>query len=306
MAGKKAPFSRSKGHFVIRQRATVDGKAVYNRKKPYKKGPELLEECPYCGKSQADRYPHRRHMCVDCGRMYERFRTAMRAKNSKSLDAIMQHYNAKVAQRKRIPKEVQDELDRRFLNKDKGVRTVMKECVQCKRTLEEDSFIQYKSKSTGKYETTTGRHTVCKECESLNSRAYQLHKTGCVDDKNYQDMLTFYRVVLKRGGKVPTIGRRMMGLDTMVKEQSTMPSLLAEFIGGDEAATKEDVSLLVLAEHLKKLKRQSYPSLVDAQERQQELAEALKVAGLYDESDKALEDWELGLGPEAEEDEADE
>lgn len=64
-----------------------------------------------------------------------------------------------------------------------------KVCKQCGRMLRIDAYRKYVSRSKGKYETTTGHHTVCRECENFNQQVNNAYSRPAEMRSNAQELL---------------------------------------------------------------------------------------------------------------------
>ena len=80
----------------------------------------------------------------------------------------------------------------------------MKTCKQCGEHLPDTSYRQYKSRSTGKRQCTTGSSPVCKACESFNARvtvAYKANPRTPRQEQLVADATKVYNYQLQRGLK---------------------------------------------------------------------------------------------------------
>ena len=150
----------------------------------------------------------------------------------------------------------------------------MKVCKQCGRMLDETCFRPTKSRSKGIYRTSTGSSTICRECESLNTRAHTALKR---DDVDTMDMLRqHYRNLMDAGHPpVTAAARRLMGMEPLQPPKETN-TLLA------------NTELLV---HIAKLRDRSYSIFDEADAVHRRLLDKLKASGLYGEANELLEDW---------------
>ena len=150
----------------------------------------------------------------------------------------------------------------------------MKTCKQCGRLLEDNCFRPTKSRSKGIYKTTTGSSNICRECESLNTRAHMAMKRG---DAETMELLRRHYNNLTAAGHPPVTAaaRRLMGLAPAQPVRETN-ALLA------------NTELLT---HIARIRNRAYSSFDEADAMHRQLTEALKRAGLYGEANELLEDW---------------
>lgn len=158
----------------------------------------------------------------------------------------------------------------------------MKICKQCGRELPVDSFRPYKARGRGVYNTTQGRNTICKECESMSSRAAAAIRKG---DQEAIDKFTWYYKTLQSRGCEPVTApaKKLLGfVDTQGRRAKSLNDAMDQILGASE-----------LHLHLQKLRDRSYTSFDEAEATHKALADQLHGAGLYDEAADLLEDWFL-------------
>lgn len=79
-----------------------------------------------------------------------------------------------------------------------------KRCKQCGRLLSIDAYRKYASRGRGIYETTTGYHTVCRECENFNQQVNKAYNT-LVDNRTAKQVKlldsakSLYELLASRG-----------------------------------------------------------------------------------------------------------
>ena len=148
---------------------------------------------------------------------------------------------------------------------------------------EDEMFRPYVPRGTGKYKTTVGRNTICKNCESLNNKAARYFKLEEKTDEHKRFLARVadaYKVLQGRGGTpVGPYARHVLGTEP-VKNTTDDDDLLAAVLGDE------------LQIHMSNLVQRSYESLDVAYDMQDRLKDRLKEANLYERADVLLEDWE--------------
>ena len=160
-----------------------------------------------------------------------------------------------------------------------------KTCKQCGQLV--DNYRKYAARGKGIYKTEQGYHTICKECESINSRAIQLEKDPSKDPVLYAKLVDYYKALESRGlGIASAVAGRYLGKDKPVAAARSinLTVRLDSVINAGQAD--------VLRAHLDALRDRTYSSLEEAGRMQDTLAQQLRAAGLYEEADRLLEDWE--------------
>ena len=154
-----------------------------------------------------------------------------------------------------------------------------KVCKQCSRNLDESAFRRTKSRSTGKYNSTPGLKTICRECESLNARAHAMLKKieqGLpVDEAKLEALKKHYANYTP----VTAAARRLMGLDPLGRSGAETNMLLSL---GDE-----------LTMHCQMVRARTYASASAADEAHRRLADKLRAYSeeLYEEITMLVDDW---------------
>ena len=155
----------------------------------------------------------------------------------------------------------------------------MKTCKQCGRTLPLESFRPYVPRGRGVYSTTTGRNTICKDCESLSSRAASALRRG--DTEAIEKLTRYYKVLQERGYEPVTApAKRLLGIVVKPGSRSNLDNAIQAMLGDS------DVQL-----HYKKVQERSYASFDEADRVHKELTERLKQAGLYEVVNDLMDDW---------------
>lgn len=156
----------------------------------------------------------------------------------------------------------------------------MKVCKQCGRNLDETAFRKTKSRSTGKYKTTQGHSTICKDCESLNIRAHKALQDG--NSVAIDKLKKHYKLLESLGyPPVTAAAKRLMGYDCNGPVDTERNSLLI---------TLTSVDAEVLA-HANKVRNRDYCSFDEADKVHKSLCDRLKEAGLYEEINDLMDEW---------------
>lgn len=158
----------------------------------------------------------------------------------------------------------------------------MKTCQQCHRALEDDQFRPTPSRGAGLRKRKTGSRNICRYCESKNTLAYRyakrLDEGQPVDEAALRDLKHYYRLLLDAGYQLPSMGRRLLGLDD------------------EEAADKQRSALRLdeadeLYTHIAALRQRSYSNIDEADSVHRKLTSRLRDTGLYEEATNLLEEW---------------
>lgn len=198
-------------------------------------GVPRIDECRICKDACTDGHRKYTTMCNECGKLYARYVK----KNSK--DSITA--GKKLVDRCKAP--ISDEtraLIEQIKKQEADVimceQKVCKQCKQCGRDLPVDAYRRYVSRGKGIYDTSTGYHTVCKECENFNQQVNNVYRKPVEARTQAQvDLLskakTLYEALQRRGlepkGRYAadllglTIGR-----DAVSSTDSYLASLLEE------------------------------------------------------------------------------
>lgn len=122
-----------------------------------------VDECRICKVNYGIAHAKYSTMCVDCGKLYARYLktdtkdsfTAGKKLLSRCAPGVSLETEDLMAKIKKQLKEANNMQE-------------SKVCKQCGRRLNIDAFRKYVPRGAGIYDTTVGRHTVCKECENFN------------------------------------------------------------------------------------------------------------------------------------------
>ena len=114
-----------------------------------------------------------------------------------------------------------------------------KVCKQCGRMLRIDAYRKYVSRSKGKYETTTGHHTVCRECENFNQQVNNAYSKPAEMRSNAQELLLdkakhLYEELHRRG--LEPKGRyavEVLGLNNKTGKLGAADSYIASVLNGN-------------------------------------------------------------------------
>lgn len=245
-------------------------------------GNRIVETCACCGGEMLLAHKHRTNMCVDCGKLMERWRKAVSG-NVQSELRLLQPQLIQILSASTSTKA--DELLKKVrevsIMRDSINRETTRVCKQCGRQLSlVDNYRRYVSRSKGVYATEPGYHTICKACESINMRADQAIKKG--DQELINKLKTHYRALEAKGlPPVTAAARRLMGYYPD-QPRNTLDDLLAEVQGIGESE---------LDRHCRLVRTRGYATFDEADREHRRLVDALKDAGLYEEINELMEDW---------------
>ena len=121
-----------------------------------------------------------------------------------------------------------------------------KVCKQCGRMLRIDAYRKYVSRSKGKYETTTGHHTVCRECENFNQQVNNAYSRPAEMRSNAQELLLdkakhLYEELHRRG--LEPKGRyaaEVLGLNNKTGKVGAADSYIATILSHKSGAISKD------------------------------------------------------------------
>jgi len=165
-----------------------------------------------------------------------------------------------------------------------------KQCKQCGRILELDKFRKYSSRSRTKKEGPTGCNTVCKDCESINMKAYNLSRNTNLTQQDLEmldKIKQHYTALMERGYPPVTAAARKL----MNYEQPDGPASLVRAERSLSAFGEIANYTKVLTEHIQKIKDRSYASFDEADAKHKELVDKLRGAGLYEQATDLLDEW---------------
>ena len=158
-----------------------------------------IDECRVCKASFVDAHPRYPTMCVDCGKLYARY---LKTGTKDSLTAGKRLVSRCAP---RVSFETEDLMSKiKKQLKEANNMQESKVCKQCGRRLSIDAFRKYKPRGAGIYETTTGHHTVCIECENFNQLVNNAYRKPADQRTQKQNELLekakeFYEELQRRG-----------------------------------------------------------------------------------------------------------
>lgn len=158
----------------------------------------------------------------------------------------------------------------------------MKQCKQCGRVLNVDSFRKYKSRGKGIYNTTQGCYTICKQCESISNRVVTAINKG--DQEVLDKLREHYRRLINKGlPPVTAAPRRLMGLTTDDNRKKCVDSL-DDLLCDVQSESEVD-------KHCRLVRSRGYVSLDEAQQVHRQLEQQLKECDYYEELTELLDEW---------------
>lgn len=148
-------------------------------------GARSVDTCRICSRNNAQAHSKYTTMCTECGRLYARY---MKTGTKDSLTAGKKLLSRCAA---KIPMETQDLMHRirKQLQEVNKMEVTKKKCKQCGRTLSIEAYRRYTPRGRGIYDTTTGYHTVCKECENFNQTVNSAYSRPESERTPYQQEL---------------------------------------------------------------------------------------------------------------------
>lgn len=204
-------------------------------------GVPRIDECRICKAAYVDGHRKYTTMCTECGKLYARY---VKKSSKDSLTAgkkLVDRCKAPISEETRAMIE---QIKKQEVN---AIMCKQKVCRQCGRDLPVDAYRKYVSRGKGIYDTSTGYHTVCKECENFNQQVNNAYRKPVEARTQAQINLlckakTLYEALQRRGlepkGRYAadvlglTIGR-----DAVSSTDSYLASLLAEPV--QEVPTQE-------------------------------------------------------------------
>ena len=162
----------------------------------------------------------------------------------------------------------------------------MKVCKQCGRTLPDEFFRPYVARGRGIYSTTQGRHTICKDCESMSNRAAAALKKN--DIVAIAKLTKYYETLQSRGyAPVTAPAKKLLGISTTQTKAASLDDAIQAMLGN--TGTNECVDKA--QEHYKRIKERTYESAEEADRVHRTLEDSLRAAGLYEEATELLDEW---------------
>lgn len=252
---------------------------------------ERMLACNYCGSLNVFRHAHYKGRCVDCGKLYARFKKAQRRGVKSELllcgDRLMQRgRHASVELQKTFYPHIAEVLN--SIKEEQTVEIAHKICKQCGRNLPIEEFRKYVPRGNGIYNTTQGRHTLCKNCEKISARAAAaLNK----NDVEAIEMLREHYTLLQAHGLPPVTApaRKLLGVDD--KPKADKHSDLASLLGATQAAVSGGES--EIDRHCRLVRQRGYASAEEADAAHRRLADALRAhdQGVYEEITELVDEW---------------
>ena len=255
-------------------------------------GKKLLEVCSYCGAENAYRHKHRTGMCVECGKLYERWRKAKQHGLQSELvllkPLLLQRRDAAVRKNKAAAQKSENfykQVEQTEVQSMKVTITTHKVCKQCGRDLPIESFRKYAPRGTGVYNTTQGYNTICKDCESISRRAAGALRRG--DAAMIAKLTEHYKVLQERGLEPVTApAKKLLGVDTAKRtaNRSNLDDILSSVQGTNESD---------LERHCRLVRQRGYSSFEEADAAHRRLADELRATNpaLYGEISDLLDEW---------------
>ena len=252
---------------------------------------ETMHICNYCGTLNAVKHRHHTNRCVDCGKLYDRYRKALRrgiaseiilcgyrmlARGITGAPGLQDTFYTKVSE---TVKSLKEEI---------SVTVTHKTCKQCGRYLAIDEFRKYKPRGTGVYNTTQGHNTICKSCEAISSRAsVALSKN---DESTIQKLTEHYKLLQSRGLEPVTApAKRLLGVAT-TKQVGTRKASLDYLLDITQGNSETE-----LERHCRLVRCRGYASFEEADAAHRRLAGELNKLGpdVYEEINNLMDDWYL-------------
>lgn len=261
-----------------------------------------MDMCPFCGQSLTYEHPYNRAMCVDCGKLYDRFRKA-RAR-------VHIHNDMSQVSELRLTRQ---RLLARWVDKDAKLykqveqtevpemNETEKVCKQCGRLLPIENFKKYAARGRGVYATKQGHYTICKQCESISNRAAAALSKG--DEATISLLTEHYQMLADRGlPPVTAAAKRLLGYTDISRPKSDRLSDLLASVRGDSVTMRaaaarpvesesESESESELDKHCRLVRCRGYASVEEAEIVHKELIGQLRDAGLYEEINDLLDEW---------------
>lgn len=258
-------------------------------------GNRLLDMCSYCGAIHKIRHKHHTGMCVDCGKLYDRWHKAKRLGIESELRLLKPVLLQRLEKARCVDKWAAQQSENFYnsvKNTEVGTMTEVtsKQCKQCGRELSINRFRKYPARGRGVYQTSQGYYTICKDCESISSRAAALlkkEKERCTADdlKNLGLLKEHYRMLEAKGlPPVTAAAKRVLyGEDVeVVSKQGSFEDLLAAVSGASESA---------LDKHCRLVRCRGYASFDEADKVHKELLAELRQDSRFEEINDLMDEW---------------
>lgn len=258
-------------------------------------GQRLLDVCSYCGAANAYRHKHRTGMCVECGKLYDRWQKAQRHGIQSELrllkpmllqrrDAVLRIDKAAAEKSTNFYKRVEQTEVQEMGN------VTHKVCKQCGRDLPIGEFRKYVPRGNGIYKTTQGHHTLCKNCEKISQRAAHALNKG--DEETIEKLRAHYKLLQQRGLEPVTApARKLLGVDDTRK--SKRRDSLDDLLNATQGAAESE-----LEKHCRLVRQRGYESFEAADAAHRRLATELQhtMPDVYEEINNLMDDWYMEEG----------
>ena len=251
-------------------------------------GEDFLTFCSYCGATNALRHTHHTNRCVECGKLYDRWRKARRLGDDAELRRLKPVLLQRIEHARCVDKAATQRIDG-FYQQVKETEVMddkrvvrHKICKQCGRCLPMEDYRKYTPRGTGAYKTTQGYYTICKACESISNRAAAALRTG--NQATIDKLRDYYKELDAKGlPPVTAAAKRVLGIDPARQARADgLDDLLAATLGKADSGVDEFCN---------KLRRRDFASADEAYEQLKALRPELKEAGVYDEMNELVEAW---------------
>lgn len=249
-------------------------------------GNRLVLTCSHCGASNVPCHKHRTSLCVDCGKLYERWLKAARKGIKSELrllkPILLARYEKALATDKSVATRSAKFFEQVEQMEVNEMDIISKMCKQCGRDLPIDKYRRYTARGAGMRYTMPGYNTICKDCESINNRAAAAMKRG--DEAMIGKLREHYKVLQDRGfPPVTAAARRLLGVEAEVRDdRKSLDDLLAQVSG---------IGVTDAERHCRLLRERSYVSVDEAYEVHKTLVAELTKEGLYEVATELLEQW---------------
>ena len=253
---------------------------------------QTMHICNYCGKLNAEQHKHHKNRCVDCGKLYDRYRKARRRSVASEMilcgERMLQRgQTGAPGLRDTFYKRISDDLTalQKTIKEANNMAETHKTCKQCGRYLPIDEFRKYVPRGRGIYKTTQGRHTICKTCESISARASTALSKG--DEATISKLRDHYKILQDRGYEPATApARRILGVDITPekRQRNTLDDMLSITQGVGESE---------IDKHCRLVRQRGYKSFEEADAAHRRLAAELQHAmpDVYEEINNLMDEW---------------
>lgn len=195
-----------------------------------------IDQCRLCGCTNPERHNKYTTMCVDCGKLYARYLKHGTKDSVTAGKQLLSRCSGNAAPDTiTLITKIQKQLQEVEVMKDTS-----KVCKQCGRMLPIDEYRKYAARGKGIYDTSTGYHTVCRECENFNQTVNNAYRKPSEERTPKQvDLLQkaeeLYKVLHSRG--LEPKGRfaaDVLGINKSVDTQSSTDRYLEMVLAGTD------------------------------------------------------------------------